>query len=135
MGSTGNGGGLNPANRPNIVGELVPSDQTIDRWFDAAALQRPADTTATFGNIGRNTGVGPSIFNVDMSLVKNTRIGRIDTEIRVETFNLFNHPQFGQPNGQLGNAAFGTITASANPSCGTCGTSERQIQLGVKLRF
>jgi hypothetical protein len=135
MGSTGNGSGLAQANRPNLVGNLVPADQTIDRWFDAAALQRPADTTATYGDIERNYGRGPGIFNVDLSLVKNTKIGPIDTELRIEAFNVFNHPQFGQPNGTLGNAAFGTITASANPQCGTCGTSERQIQFGLKLRF
>ena len=70
-----------------------------------------------------------------MSLIKNTKFGRIDTELRVEAFNVLNHPQFGQPNGQFGNAAFGTITASANPRCATCGTSERQIQLAIKLRF
>jgi hypothetical protein len=135
MGSTGNGSGLALPNRPNIVGDLVPGDQNIDHWFDATALQRPADTTATYGNIGRNTGRGPSVFNIDMSLVKNTKFGRIDTELRVEAFNVLNHPQFGQPNGSLGNAAFGTITGSATPQCVTCGTSERQIQIGLKLRF
>ncbi|HVQ28450.1 MAG TPA: hypothetical protein VMV21_02650, partial [Vicinamibacteria bacterium] len=132
--STGNGSGQAQANRPNLVGNLVPSDQSIDHWFDPTALARP-EPTATYGNIGRNTGVGPSIFNIDLSLMKHTRIGGIDTELRLETFNILNHPQFGQPNGQLGNGAFGTITASANPTCVTCGTSERQIQLGVKLRF
>jgi hypothetical protein len=135
MSSTGVGSGLAQQPRPNIVGNLVPADRSIDKWFDAAALQRPADTTATFGNIGRNTGRGPGIFNVDMSLFKNTRIGRVDTELRVEAFNVLNHPQFGQPNGQLGNAAFGTITSSATPQCVTCGTSERQIQVALKLRF
>jgi hypothetical protein len=85
--------------------------------------------------VGRNTARGPGIFNIDMSLVKNTKIAKLDTELRIEAFNVLNHPQFGQPNGQLGNAAFGTITASGNPQCGTCGTSERQIQVAVKLRF
>jgi hypothetical protein len=135
MGSTGNGSGLALQNRPNLVGNLTPADRTIDAWFDPTALQRPADTTATYGNIGRNTERGPGIFNVDLSLIKNTRFGGVETELRIEAFNVFNHPQFGQPNGTLGNAAFGTITASANPSCGTCGTSERQIQFGFKLRF
>ena len=135
MTSIGLGSGQAQQPRPNIVGNLVPSDQTIDHWFDATALQRPADATATFGNIARNYGRGPGVFNIDMSLVKNTRFGRVNTELRVEAFNVLNHPQFGQPNGQLGNAAFGTITASGNPQCGTCGTSERQIQAAIKLRF
>ncbi len=136
MSSTGVGGGGLNANRPNrILEDIYPADRTINNWFNAAAFQRPTDTTATFGNAGRNIGRGPGIFNIDMSLVKNTKLGRFNTELRVEAFNVLNHPQFGQPNGQLGNAAFGTITASANPSCGTCGTSERQIQLAFKVRF
>jgi carboxypeptidase family protein len=136
MASTGVGGGGLNANRPNQVSDdIYAADRTIDNWFNAAAFQRPADTTATFGNAPRNLGRGPGVFNVDMSLVKNTKIAKLDTELRVEAFNVLNHPQFGQPNGQLGNAAFGTITAAGNPQCGTCGTSERQIQVAVKLRF
>jgi hypothetical protein len=136
MSSTGVGGGGLNANRPNrILDDIYPAERTIDNWFNAAAFQRPGDTTATFGTAGRNIGRGPGIFNIDMSLVKNTKIGRFNTELRAEAFNVLNHPQFGQPNGQLGNAAFGTITASANPSCGTCGTSERQIQFALKVRF
>jgi hypothetical protein len=135
MASTGVGGGGLNANRPNRIGDGIPGDQTIDHWFDPADFERPADTTATFGDAGRNILRGPGVFNIDMSLVKNTKIGRIDSELRIEAFNVLNHPQFGQPNGQLGNSAFGTITASGNPQCATCGTSERQIQFGVKLRF
>jgi hypothetical protein len=136
MASTGVGGGGLNANRPNqISDDIYPADRTIDNWFNAAAFARPADTTATFGNVGRNSARGPGIFNIDMSLIKNTKIGKLDTELRVEAFNVLNHPQFGQPNAQIGNAAFGTITASGTPSCVTCGTSERQIQLSAKIRF
>jgi hypothetical protein len=136
MASTGVGGGGLNANRPNrVMDDIYPSEQTIDNWFNPAAFQRPADTTATFGDAGRNIGRGPGIFNIDMSLVKNTKFRRLDTELRIEAFNVLNHPQFGQPNGQLGNAAFGTITAAANPQCVTCGTSERQLQLALKVRF
>jgi hypothetical protein len=122
-------------NRPNRIGNGMNSDPTIDHWFDPAAFQRPADTTGTFGDSGRNILRGPGSWNIDMTLVKHTKFGRFDSELRVETFNLLNHPQFGPPNGQLGNAAFGTITTLATPSCQTCGTSERQIQVAMKVRF
>jgi hypothetical protein len=60
----------------------------------------------------------------------------VNSELRLEVFNLFNWVQFNNPNGQLGNAAFGTISSIvASPSCATCGTTERQIQLAVKLKF
>jgi hypothetical protein len=132
---TGNIASTGTGNRPNRLAEGYASDKTIEHWFDPAAFQRPADTTGTYGDSGRNILRGPSNFNIDMSLVKNTKIGPIDTELRIEAFNVLNHPQFGQPNGQLGNANFGVITSSATPSCQTCGTAERQIQFGVKMRF
>ena len=123
-------------NRPNRIGDGALDNPTIDRWFDAAAFVPPADTTGTYGDAGRNIMRGPGDFNIDFSIIKTTRIGGVSTEFRAEAFNLLNHPQFAQPNGQLGNAAFGTITAMlANPSCALCGTTERQIQLAVKVTF
>jgi hypothetical protein len=79
---------------------------------------------------------GPGSFNIDASLIKNTRIGPIQTEVRLEAFNVLNHPQFGNPNTTLGSSAYGTVTSMlTSPSCSLCGTVERQIQLGVKMRF
>ena len=58
----------------------------------------PTDTTGTYGDSGRGIIRGPGSFNIDASLIKNTRIGRVQTEIRIEAFNLLNHPQFANPN-------------------------------------
>jgi hypothetical protein len=122
--------------RPNLIGDPWEGDSTIDRWFNTAAFRAPADNTGTYGDFGRNVLTGPGQFNIDMSLIKNTRIGGTTTELRIEAFNILNHPQFGQPNGQLGNASFGRITAMlTNPACSTCGTTERNVQIGVKVRF
>jgi len=123
-------------NRPNTICDPVASDPTIDRWFNTNCFQQVADTTGTFGNTGRNTVRGPGQFNIDLSVIKNTKIGNVVSELRLEVFNVLNHPQFANPNGQLGNAAFGTISAMlASPSCALCGTTERQVQLAVKLKF
>jgi hypothetical protein len=125
-----------PNNRPNRIGDGRAADPSIDQWFDPRAFQQTPDLTATFGTAGRNILRGPGQFNIDLSLVKLTVFGRVTSELRVEAFNLLNHPQFGQPNSQFGNAGFGTITAMlSNPACATCGTTERQVQLGLKLRF
>jgi hypothetical protein len=123
-------------NRPNTICDPVLPNPTIDRWFNTSCFQQVADTTGTFGDTGRNTVRGPGDFNIDMSAIKNTRFGHVDTELRLEVFNILNHPQFAQPNGQLGNAAFGTISAMlASPSCALCGTTERQMQVAVKVKF
>ena len=85
-------------NRPNRLCSGENSDQTIDHWFDPSCFRSPADITGTYGDSGRNILRGPGSFNIDMSLIKNTRIGNVQTEVRIEAFNVLNHPQFGNPN-------------------------------------
>jgi hypothetical protein len=123
-------------NRPNQVCDPTLSDPTIARWFNTSCFVQVPDTTATFGNTGRNSLRGPGQFNIDASLIKRTKIGAIDSELRVEAFNILNHPQFGQPNGVIGSSTAGQITTMlASSSCAFCGTTERQVQLAMKLRF
>ena len=92
MQSTGTGNRPEPHRRP-----ASSADPTIDQWFDPTAFQPTTDTTGTYGDSGRNILRGPGQFNIDMSLIKNTRIGKADLELRIEAFNVLNHPQFGQP--------------------------------------
>jgi hypothetical protein len=128
--STGTG------NRPNRIADGAIDNPTIERWFDTSAFVAPTDLTGTYGDAGRNILRGPGQFNIDFSVIKSTRVGRFNTEFRVEAFNLLNHPQFAQPNGTLGNPLFGQITAMLpNPSCALCGTTERNIQLAMKVTF
>jgi Carboxypeptidase regulatory-like domain len=128
--STGTG------NRPNRICDGRISNPTTDRWFDTSCFVAPTDLTGTYGDSGRGVIRGPGSFNIDASIIKNTRIGRYTTEIRIEAFNLLNHLQLGNPNTTVGNAAFGQIsTALSSPSCALCGGTERQVQIGVKVRF
>jgi hypothetical protein len=123
-------------NRPNTICDPALDNPTIDRWFNTSCFEQVPDATGTFGSTRRNSVRGPGDFNIDLSIIKNTRVAHVDTEVRIEAFNVLNHPQFAQPNGQLGNSAFGTIAAMlASPSCATCGTTERQIQLAFKMKF
>jgi hypothetical protein len=98
----------------------------------------PANTATTyhFGNLGRNVVIGPRFTNVDFSLIKNTKITeRITNQFRVEFFDLFNHPNFGQPNrtAQVGSTTFGVISSTRFPN-GDSGSS-RQVQFALKLMF
>jgi len=123
-------------NRPNTICDPVLSNGTIDKFFNTACFQQVADTTGTFGNTGRNSVRGPGAWNIDFSVIKNTKFGRVGSELRLEIFNLTNHLQFANPNSVFGNSAFGTISALvASPSCATCGTTERQMQLAFKVKF
>ena len=135
--STGSNTGQQGSNRPNRIGTGGSlSNPTIDKWFDTAAFQIVPEPTATYGSAGRNIMRGPGYFNIDMSLVKITQFGRVTNELRIEAFNVLNHPAFADPNTTFGTAAFGTITSMlSNPACAICGTTERQVQLSMKLKF
>ena len=89
------------------------------------------------GHLGRNSIVGPGLFNVDYSMVKDNKIPRIseafDIQFHAEFFNVFNHPNFAPPVGNLeafdatGAAVpgFGQITSTQTPG--------REIQFALKL--
>jgi hypothetical protein len=95
------------------------------------------------GNSRRNGFVGPSQWNLNMSLQKSTRISpSAQLELRLEAFNVFNHrnynnPAFGWTQGAPTSAASfvsGVPNTTAGMITDLVGTM-RQIQLGAKLIF
>src|SRR5262249_11203279 len=80
--------------RPDVVPgqdvDLPGDQQTIQRWFNTAAYVPQA--AGTWGNAGRNTVTGPGITNVDMSIMRNFRMGSKYIQFRLETFNALNNP-------------------------------------------
>jgi hypothetical protein len=59
---------------------------------------------------------GPGINNFDMALLKDTRIHEaMKVEFRVEAFNIFNHAQFGGPDGTFTDSQFGYVQSAAPP--------------------
>ena len=52
---------------------------------------------------------------------------RLTVEFRLESFNAFNHPQFGAPSTNINSVTFGQISSQAN--------SPRNTQVAVKLLF
>ncbi|OFV95597.1 MAG: hypothetical protein A3H28_00055 [Acidobacteria bacterium RIFCSPLOWO2_02_FULL_61_28] len=108
---------------------------TPDRYFDPCAFALPL--AGTYGNLGRNTLIGPGLFIVNVGLVKNTSLRAIresmNLEFRAEAFNLFNRANF-----QLPAAAQFLSTGARNPNVGritATATENRQLQFGLKLTF
>ncbi len=130
--ATGNGNYTNQ--RPNVVAgvNMVPANQSITNWINAAAFTEPA--AGTFGDAGRGIISGPSLANIDLSAIKNTQINeRVTFQLRAEFFNFMNHPNFAPPNATLGSSGFGVIYNTLGRTIGF-GTS-RQIQLSARFNF
>lgn len=111
-----------------------------------AQFEIPATAAGVFhlGNEHRNSITGPDFKNLDLSLAKTTRITeRLRVEFRADAFDLFNHPNFGNPQSltaasvatptSAASTAFGVIRNTRFPN-GDSGSS-RQLQFGMKFLF
>jgi hypothetical protein len=117
-------------------------------WFsntNAFSLRSPnQDGAPSFtgpGNIGRNHFYGPGLVDFDLSFSKTMKFTeRINAQLRVEAYNIFNHPHFNNPGAdinafgnQVGSPIFGLITSTAQRPDST--TSARQMQVALKVNF
>lgn len=135
--ATGSGAGFNtPANSP---GTRV--------WFsNTNAFSRRSDGSGAPlfegpGNIGRNHFYGPGFVDFDLSFSKAIKFTeRVNAQLRVEGYNIFNHPHFNNPGADanafgnlVGSPIFGLITSTTTRPDGT--TSARQMQVALKVNF
>jgi Carboxypeptidase regulatory-like domain/TonB dependent receptor/TonB-dependent Receptor Plug Domain len=124
---------------PNVIGTPVIVGQP-SCWFyvsknSACGALAPSLTNAyqvtvpgVVGNSGRNTLRGPNTNVFDLSLMRNFHIYEAtNLQFRWEVFNLFNHPLFGQPNGNITSGAAGSITSLAG--------DPRVMQFALRLSF
>ena len=108
----------------------------LTKYFNTACVTTPpivgSDGIATdFGNSGVGIVTGPGQDNFDMSLGKRFRLGwpneKANLEFRAEGFNIFNHPQFSNPDNNTSNSTFGYITSVS--------VNARIMQLALKFNF
>ena len=120
--------------RPNYLGgPVVLADAVPGAFLNRTAFALPA--TGTWGNLGRNVGQGPGLWQVDSAITKRTRLTeQFNLEFRAETFNLFNRAQYGNPVNNFSNGTFGTILTTANDGVTGQGTP-RQFQFALRLTF
>jgi outer membrane receptor protein involved in Fe transport len=148
--------------RPDLIGDPFAGTQGPDRFLNLAAFQTPCTLDAEgvclpgsfhFGTLGRNSLPGPNYRNFDLSLFKTTSItDQVKVQLRVEAFNLFNHPNLSSPllPSFIADAAFNgldsqgrgigflpiTVTPDVgigNPFLG--GGGPRNIQVALRLLF
>jgi hypothetical protein len=123
------------------TGRLGPSPGAFGP--SAPSCLDPGSPIVSFAQ-GRNRFRGPHYFNTDFAIMKNTQIprwGNAELGIGLQFFNVFNHPNFGFPDGWSSDVTFGQIFYQEQPPTSLLGggglsnVSARMIQLKVQLQF
>jgi hypothetical protein len=147
----GNGGGtilgqyIGGTAQPNSCGESANYLGT-GTCLNAAAFVNAGDPAFTgytaWPAQTRNQFRGPHYLDVDMALFKTFRLTeRFSLGLGMQGFNVFNHPNFGQPDSVLGDSTFGQITGMAAVPTSPYGnflgfdSSPRVVQLTGKIVF
>jgi hypothetical protein len=128
---------VRPFLNPNFTGPIILGKPS--QWFNPAAFLAPRFNTSAlmtanggfYGNVGRDTLIGPGLATWDFSTFKDTRIREALTlQFRAEIFNLLNRANFNTPNGVVFTPSGVSPTAGAITSTST---ASRQVQFGLKL--
>jgi len=137
LGGGQGGNAVGGTNRPNAPTSSVSYPHTVAQWFDPSAFVGADPAVGAWGTLGRNTLTGPGRDNWNISLFKSfvfseARGSRL--ELRLETFNTWNHTQFNAVStsvtyngaGVMQPSNFGQVTSAFDP---------RILQLGGKIYF
>jgi hypothetical protein len=120
-------------NRPNLVGN-AKGPKTRMEWFNTSAFSAPVapwngGPNQGFGSAGKDSVVGPGLFNWDISLFKSLPLTPHEgprVELRFESYNTFNHTEFQGVDTGFTDANFGQATSAYDP---------RVLQFGAKFLF
>jgi hypothetical protein len=123
-----------------------PTHQTPQYWYNPGAFVRPQD--GTFGNVRRNSLVGPGLNVVNLSghkefFLANAWNHDMKLQLRVDAYNAFNHPSFGQPNTEISGASAagdaytqtGAGTGSDVWQISSVTVPGRKLQFALRLSF
>jgi hypothetical protein len=133
------------ANRPDLIGDPAVGETSRDAqgrlvWFNATPIGSPGSAfgrpaRGTFGNLPRHELRGPGFWQTDLSFFKNFAMGaERRLEVRIESVNVFNHVNLGNPDGEVG--VPGNDNPNAGRITGTAGNYvPRNIQFGFRFLF
>ena len=122
---------VRPFVNPAFTGPVIIGSP--NQWFNPAAFLAPPNASGFYGNLGRDTLIGPGLATWDLSAIKDTRIHeRLSLQFRAEFFNILNHANFNTPNAVVFTPSGTSPTAGVITSTST---TSRQIQFALKLRW
>ncbi len=120
---------VRPFVNPAFSGPVILGNP--NQWFNPAAFLAPPNASGFYGNLGRDTLIGPGLATWDLSLLKDIPVReRVRIQFRAEFFNVLNRANFNTPN------AITFTPTGASPTAGvitSTSTTSRQIQFGLKL--
>jgi hypothetical protein len=120
---------VRPFVNPNFQGSAIIGKPS--QWFNPNAFLQPPANSGFYGNLLRDTLVGPGLATWDFSAVKDTALyERLSLQFRAEIFNLLDRANFNTPNLIVFTPSGVSGTAGAISSTST---TARQVQFGVKL--
>ena len=132
QGSNPNGVNNRYLDRPDVVPgplDIGHYSQNGQAYYFNISLFKP-NALGTPGNASRRYFYGPGSFNTDLALLKSVPLSETKAvQLRLETFNVFNHTQFFGPqavNGNISSPLFGEVVKAAPP---------RLVQLAAKFTF
>jgi carboxypeptidase family protein len=146
LGSFGDNAGVGngvatAASHPDLLSDpkagFTPNQDPTQRgplFYNPNAFKAP--TGLTFGNVGRNTLTLPGRLNFDFGVFKRFAINeRAGFEFRAETFNLFNHTQYGGNGSGAGTGINAAFLPGSNFMHLSAAHDPRRMQLGLRFYF
>jgi hypothetical protein len=138
--------GASGTERPDLVPGVSlapPGGKSVSAWINPAAFATPA---GEFGTAPRNLLRGPGTWQFDLGAGKTFSLReRGQIEFRSEFYNLFNHPQLGQPQATFNpsnTAGFGSVintvnlnTAIVSPITPVGSGTPREMQFALRFEF
>lgn len=122
------------------IRRVNPRNSVGHQYFDTATFS--PEPAGTFGNVGRNFFNGPGYNYTNLQLYKDFSLlkdNKAYIQLRLESYNVFNHTNFAEPDGGFGNTTFGQIHSVIQPgSFGvTAGDPQpgRATQISGKIYF
>jgi len=124
---------VRPFVNPDFTGRVILGEPS--QWYNPSAFIAPPANSGFYGDLGRDTLIGPGLATWDFSAFKTTRLGEgISLQFRAEIFNLLNRANFNTPNLiTFTSSATGTKTSGTAGAITCTSTTSRQIQFGLKL--
>jgi hypothetical protein len=124
---------VRPFVNPAFTGPVILGKPS--QWFDPNAFLAPPAGSGFYGNLGRNTLIGPGLATWDFSAFKTTTLReRLALQFRAEIFNLLNRANLNTPNLiTFTSSSSGTKVSGTAGAITSTSTTSRQLQFGLKL--